>query len=255
MANHENQPRKSSLFMQTDWGELESLKQADVSNSMSFLDALARKYWTPICQYLRVQGYDEFEAQDLTQDFFAFALTTSLFAKADQGRGRFRNFLLKSLNNFAANKHRLASAQRRSPAEGVVSLEGLAELGYFQPSSLRNKETPESIFHHAWLREVVRNVVQSLEQEFADSGRKTHFILFISRVVSPELNGDEPPPLQEQAGELGLEYKEAANQIVTAKRAFVRLLEKEVRVYAGSEDEASREKWEVLHMLGLAAHA
>jgi RNA polymerase sigma-70 factor (ECF subfamily) len=255
MAKHDEPSRKSSLFLQTDWGQLESLKQTHVSNSLPFLDVLARKYWTPIFQFLRVQGYDEFEAQDLTQDFFAFALSTGLFAKADRSRGRFRNFLLKSLNNFAGNRHRLESAQRRRPAAGVVSLEGLAELGYFQPRSLRNKETPETIFHHAWLREVVRNVVRSLEQEFDNSGRKTHFVLFFSRVVSPELNGDEPPPLQEQAGELGLEYKEAANQIVTAKRAFVRLLEKEVRLYAGSEDEASGEKREVLHMLGLAAQA
>jgi DNA-directed RNA polymerase specialized sigma24 family protein len=246
-------PIKSGLFSPTDWGHLNSLKEANSSERSLLLDVLARKYWTPIYQYLRVKGHDEFEAQDLAQDFFAHVLGTHMFAKADERQGRFRNFLLKSLNNFVANKWRKDSAQKRRPDEGLMSLEGLAELGYFQPRSLANKETPETIFHHAWLREVVRNALQNLEQEFTASGKRTHFILFRSRVVLPELDGDEPPSLQEQARELGLEYKEAANQILTAKRAFIRILKSEVRVYAQSKEEVAREQEDVLCLLKLGA--
>ena len=159
--------------------------------------------------------------------------------------------MLKSLSNFIANKRRRDSAKRRRPEGNTVSIEALAELGYFQPRALRNTETPEDIFHNAWLREVVRNALQDLRQEYDTAGKVTHFMLFFSRVISPVLNGDEPPPLKEQAEELGLEYKEAANQIVTAKRAFVRLLEKEVRSYSRFEQEAADEKLDVLRMLGL----
>jgi RNA polymerase sigma-70 factor (ECF subfamily) len=248
-------PKNSGLFLPTDWKQIQSLKEAPASERLTFLEVLAKKYWTPIFQYLRIKGYDEFEAQDLAQDFFAHALNTQLFSKADQRQGRFRNFLLKSLNNFLANKYRRESAQKRRPKEGIISLDGLAELGYFQPKSVVDNETPETIFHKAWLREVVRNALQNLENDFSSTGKSTHFILFRSRVVSPELDGEQPPSLQIQARELGLEYKEAANQILTAKRAFLRILEKEVRVYTRSEQEASEEKTDVLKLFNLEALA
>jgi RNA polymerase sigma-70 factor (ECF subfamily) len=199
-----------------------------------------------------IRGYDQFEVQDLAQDFFVFALDSQLFTKADPLRGRFRSFLLTALNNFLSNDRRKKSAQKRHPQGGFASVEELAEFGYYQPKALVNKETPEMIFHRAWLREVVRNVLQNLEEDFRKTGKTTHFILFRSRVVAPELDGEEPPSLQVQAAELGLEYKEAANQILTAKRAFLRMLEKEVQAYAGSEG-ASQEKTDVLDLLRMEA--
>lgn len=255
MSQSDKMKSKSGLFSQTDWNQIKGLKEAPTSDRLPFLDLLAKKYWTPIFQYLLIQGYAEFEAQDLAQDFFAYALDTQLFEKADPQRGRFRSFLLKSLNNFIKNKWRKESAQKRQPKEGITSLDALADMGYYQPKSLVNKETPETIFHHAWLREVVRNALQNLEKDFNGSGKTTHFVLFRSRVVSPELDGEEPPSLQIQARELGLEYKEAANQILTAKRAFLRILEKEVRVYTRSEQEASEEKTDVLKLFNLEALA
>jgi DNA-directed RNA polymerase specialized sigma24 family protein len=255
MSQSDKLRSKSGLFSQTDWNQIKGLKEASASERLPFLDLLAKKYWTPIFQYLLIQGYAEFEAQDLTQDFFAYALDTQLFSKADPQRGRFRSFLLKSLNNFLKNKWRKDSAQKRQPKEGVTSLDALADMGYYQPKSLVNRETPETIFHHAWLREVVRNALQNMEEDFNSSGKKTHYFLFRSRVVSPELDGEEPPSLQVQARELGLEYKEAANQILTAKRAFLRILEKEVRVYTRSEQEASEEKTDVLKLFNLEALA
>jgi len=191
----------------------------------------------------------------MIQDFFVFALQTRLFTKADEERGRFRSFLLGSLNNFMANEHRKQSAQKRKPAEGIGSLDELVDDGYYHPKSLVNSETPEVLFHRAWVREVVRNVLAGLEKDLKSSGKTTHFILFQSRVVSPELDGDEPPPLQQQARELGLEYKEAANQIIAAKRAFRRLLEREVRSYVRSEDDMMQERLDVLHFMKLEGGA
>jgi RNA polymerase sigma-70 factor (ECF subfamily) len=244
--------KKAGLFAQTDWGVLKRLKGISRSEQQPLLDVLAKRYWTPIFQYLLIKGHDQFEAQDLAQDFFVFALETQLFSKADPKRGRFRSFLLGSLNNFLSNQRRKNSAQKRQPEGGFASVEELAEFGYYQPKALVNRETPEMIFHRAWLREVVRNVLQNLEQEFRDTGKTTHFLLFRSRVVAPELDGEEPPPLKDQADELGLKYMEAANQIITAKRAFLRILEKEVQAYTSS-DEVPQEKQDVLELFKVEA--
>jgi hypothetical protein len=88
-----------------------------------------------------------------------------------------------------------------------------------------------------------------MERDFTDTGKKTHLTLFLSRVVSPALDGEEPPPLKAQAQDLGLEYKEAANQILTAKRAFARILEKEVRSYVLSDSDVEAERMDIQGVL------
>jgi len=255
MSNSSERTRKSGMLPQTDWSQIRHLKSASAAEQQPLLDILAKKYWTPIFQYLQCQGYREHEAQDLIQDFFAFALRTNLFSKADERRGRFRSFLLGALNNFLANERRKQLAKKRKPTEGFASLDELLGDEYYHPKSLVNDETPEVQFHRAWVREVVRNVLAVMEEEFRHSGKTTHFILFRSRVVLPELDGEEPPPLQQQARELGLEYKEAANQIIAAKRAFRRLLEREIRLYVQTDEDMAQERLDVLQLLELEGKA
>ena len=254
-ANFSEPLKKSGLFGPTDWNQLRQFKTASDDEQLAILDVLARKYWTPIFQYLLLSGNNENEAQDLTQEFFEYALKTKLFSKANPQLGRFRNFLLASLKHYLANKNRKETAQKRRPKEGIASLDQLAYFGYFQPKSLVEKQTPETIFHHLWLREVVRNTLEKLEQDFNAKEQKTHFALFRTRVVAPELEGVEPPPLKQQADEFGLDYKEAANQIETAKRAFLRFLKKEVRAYVGSKEEVSEEEKDILSIFQLEARS
>jgi hypothetical protein len=80
--------KKSGFFAQTDWGLLDRLQVVSRSEQQPLLDVLARKYWTPIFQYLLIQGKDQFEAQDLTQDFFVFALKTQLFGRKEACGGK-----------------------------------------------------------------------------------------------------------------------------------------------------------------------
>lgn len=249
MINPQNRPDKSAAFPMTDWHQLDRLKAEHESEQHPLLSLLAERYWTPIFTFLVNQGYTDHEAEDLAQDFFAFAMKSRLFSKADKKRGRFRSFLLASLKNFAAKARRHDEAGKRNPPGGVASLDALLEDAYFHPASLVQQDTPETQFHRAWLHEVVVNVLRTLQQEFDESGKRTHFELFRTRLVAPEIEGTHPPPLEKQAHELGLEFKEAANQITTAKRAFKRILAREVQAYAVSETDTKEELRDVLHFL------
>ena len=55
--------------------------------------ASARRTGIPIYAYVRHRGHTPEQAQDLTQDFFAYILERDLIAMADPTRGRFRAFL------------------------------------------------------------------------------------------------------------------------------------------------------------------
>ena len=249
MGDSRNQPNKSAVFPVTDWHQLDRLKAGGNPEQHALLSLLAERYWGPILSFLVNQGYTDHEAEDLVQDFFAFALQSRLFFKADKDRGRFRSFLLASLKNFAAKARRHDGAGKRCPPGGVASLDALLEDAYYHPASLVLRDTPEAQFHRAWLQELVNNVLQGLKQEFETTGKQSHYELFRVRVVAPEIDGTDPPPLEEQANELGLAFKEAANQITTAKRAFKRILAREVRAYAMSATDTKEELREVLHLL------
>jgi len=242
--------RRPGRFPETDWSNLGRLREGAAGPAGGLpLERLAGRYWSPICQYLMSKGCTQADAQDLAQDFFVFAMTSGLFARADRSRGRFRSFLLTALGNFAANERRRLSTQRRAPEGGTVSLDETLEDAYFTPAAIRDDETPEKLFHTAWTHEVLRNVLRELEAQLRAAGRGTHYQLFHARVVAPVLDGVAPPPLEQQAAELGLAYKDAANRIVTARRAFLRLLLDEVRSYAGSDDDVAVEQREVLQRL------
>ena len=215
------------------------------------LDLLATRYWMPVHEFLRCQGVNEHEAQDLTQDFFAFALESRLFEKVDPRKGRFRSFLLGALRHFVAKVRRRDAAQKRRPRGGFVALHEVTEDSRFQVSPAGGLVDPDAAYHHAWLCAVVQNVLGRLEEEFARMGRRSHFELLMTCVAHPILAGTEKPPLEGVARRHGLDYRTAANRIGTAKRAFRRLVRREVARYAFGAADADAEANEVLHLLGL----
>ena len=61
--------------------------------------------------YVRRRGYEIHDAHDLVQAFFERAIEKNYVGSADRERGRFRTFLLASLEHFLAKEwkrgHRL----------------------------------------------------------------------------------------------------------------------------------------------------
>ncbi len=236
-------------FPATHWSQLAALRAGVGAERTDILNFLIQRYWKPVYCYLRRAGCGEEEAKDLVQDFFVFCLQRDFFDQADPARGRFRNFLLGSLQHFLANAQRAAHAQKRRPPQGLVSLEELggSDSGGFEPA---DRETPEAVFHRAWLADLTQRVLRRLEAECQATDKQAHYEILRQRLVLPALEGAEPPPLRDLAQRLGLSEKQAANCLLTARRAFQRLLQEEIRGYAGSEDEVAAEIRDLFHFLG-----
>jgi len=227
-------------FPVTLWSKLAALREGDSREQTAILDFLIRRYWKPVYCFVRRRGYDDEQAKDLVQEFFIAALRKDLFAKANPARGRFRNLLLKSLQNFLANANRAAEAKKRRPEHGFVSIHELSTTE--GPAVVpEDTETPDEVFHRTWLRELVLRVLKTLEAECLVTGKRTHFELLRLRIIEPILEGTEPPSLQLLAEKYGLGEKEIANQVLTARRAYHRLLRQEIRLYAVSDEEVAEE--------------
>ena len=77
------------------------------------LEKLCRIYWWPLYGFVRRQGYDPEEAQDLTQGFFANAFEKDHFARYDAGKASFQTFLRTCLDGFVANERKAGSRLKR----------------------------------------------------------------------------------------------------------------------------------------------
>jgi len=224
--------------------------QSDNARQKS-LGYIAQHYWKPVYCYIRGRGYTTDDAKDLTQGFFQKSLQSDFFAKADPARGRFRAYLLSSLKNFIANARRDAGTKKRKPAQGFIPVHELATVDgpYCVPA---DKNDPERIFNHSWTSELLMRVLHVLEAEYKAAGKQANLELFRQRIIDPALHGTEAPPLADLARQLGMTEKESANRLLTARRAFQRLLREEIRRFANSEEEVTAEIQELFRSLGNA---
>ena len=236
-------------FPTTDWGLLSDVRGDNSELKLAALDILIRRYWKPAFLFLRHSGASDEVAKDSTQAFFADWIENNAFAKADQRKGRFRSLMLTSLKRFASNEHRAVHAQKRSPRGGLLSLDELM-ANPDMPFEPADAMPPEAIFQKAWASEVVRRVLKHLEDECARSGMMVHFAIFSKRLINPILDGSREISMSVLGREYGLTEKQAANHLLTAKRAYQRLLQEEIRLYAGSEAEVAAEIRDLFSILG-----
>ena len=157
--------------------------------------------------------------------------------------------MLSSLNNFLKNEHRKAHAQRRHPAEGFVSIFDLASRANLN-NTLQHVMTPEEAFHKEWLTNLLIRVTERLYDECYATNKEIHYQIFNRRIINPILEGASVPSQSELAIEYGLTEKQVANKLLTARRAYQRLLRDEVQSYAMTEEDSAYEIKDLFEFIG-----
>src|SRR6184192_208788 len=164
------------VFATTRWSMVLSAgdSSGQEQNGRDALAELCRTYWRPIFSFVCRRGYSAEDAQDLTQDFFLMILETNWLQQADQGRGRFRSLLLKSLQNFLHNVAYKKQTLKRGGSVQFVSWDAwMAEA----PSQLSISDraldafAPERLFDLRWAATVVEQALRRLREECEGKGR------------------------------------------------------------------------------------
>jgi RNA polymerase sigma-70 factor (ECF subfamily) len=137
------------------------------------LAGLCQTYWYPLYAYVRQRGYGSHDAQDLTQEFFARLLRRNTLQSVTRDKGRFRSFLLASLNRFLTDEWRKASAQKRGGG-GVVSLDAADAETRFSHEPV-DRFTPEKLFEQNWALALLNQVYERLREEFGKAGKELQF--------------------------------------------------------------------------------
>jgi RNA polymerase sigma-70 factor (ECF subfamily) len=147
------------------------------------LAKLCSAYWYPIYAFIRRQGRNAHDAQDLTQDFFAELIERDSLAGVVKERGRFRSWLLAVLKHFLSNEWHRSQRQKRGGGTTVVSLDDEAERRYLtEPADPR---TAERLFDRAWALTLVDRVLSQLESEWCETGKREQF-----QILKGTLTGD-----------------------------------------------------------------
>ena len=110
-----------SHFCTTRWTMVLQAGDCDSPQREAVLAELLQAYWYPLYGFIRRQGYEAHAAEDLMQGFVARLLEKDSLRGVQQGRGRFRNFLLVSLRNYLASQVERSKAQKRGGNSRVVS--------------------------------------------------------------------------------------------------------------------------------------
>jgi RNA polymerase sigma-70 factor (ECF subfamily) len=202
MASPDQQPQpgseKSPRFHTTRWSVVLAAGDQSAPDAHDALSKLCEIYWYPLYAYVRRKGHSANDAQDLTQEFFARLLEKNIAGEADRARGKFRSFLLASLNHFLANEWRAASAQKRNAGRPALSLDLAAgESRYaLEPA---HELTAEKIFQRRWALTLLDQTIARLRDEFVANGR-----LDLFEHLLPYLGGgDNGTPYRQIATELG----------------------------------------------------
>jgi RNA polymerase sigma factor (sigma-70 family) len=165
---------KAQWFATTHWSVVLAAKQSDPSEAAAALESLCRAYWPPLYAYIRRDGHDVTEAQDLTQEFFARLLARDYLHHLHHQEGKFRSFLLAYLKNFLSEQRRKAGAQKRGGGYVIVSMDGPAGEGGYLLEPV-DEMTPDQVFERRWAQAVMQAAVDRLRQEYAARGQAALF--------------------------------------------------------------------------------
>jgi DNA-directed RNA polymerase specialized sigma24 family protein len=223
------------VFATTHWSVVLTAGRNDVPQAKEALEKLCQTYWFPLYVYVRRRGYAQADAEDLTQKFFEWLLERNWLEQADQQRGRFRSFLLTSLNRFLANEWDKSQAQKRGGGR-IVSLNfNDAETGYaIEPV---DNLTPEQSFEWRWALALLEKVMNRLCAEYADQGKTELFV-----TLKPCLLGDrEAQPYAMLASKMGMTEGSVKVAVHRLRQRYRQLLRDEIANTVATSEEVEEE--------------
>jgi DNA-directed RNA polymerase specialized sigma24 family protein len=223
-------------FPTTQWSLVERAGRNGGEEKRLALTVLLQQYLPALRAHL-VYGrrLDPHTADDIVQSFTTDkVLEQDLIRRAQQSRGRFRNFLLVSLNHFVSNYFR-AERARKCPGERRAHPD--EALLVAQPPS-----NSEHSFDVAWARRVLSQAVEQMQQECRASARSDVWGMFEGRVLNPILYQTDPLPYEELVRRLALvSPTQASNVLVTANRMFMRHLRGVIGAYTQDDEQIDDE--------------
>jgi RNA polymerase sigma factor (sigma-70 family) len=209
--------------------------RSDTTRAHDALARLCQTYWHPLYAYVRRRGYSTEDAQDLTQEFFARLLERNAIATVSPDKGRFRSFLLASLNHFLADEWDKARAQKRGVGKVISFDTETAETWLDQQPS--GNLTPEKAFELRWAITLLEQVYRRLEEEHRQQGKAEQFDALRTTLAGP----GNSAPYAELAARLNTNEGAVKVAVHRLRQRYRALLRETIAETVASEAEVEEE--------------
>jgi RNA polymerase sigma-70 factor (ECF subfamily) len=157
-------------FATTHWSVVLAAGHDSSPNAGEALETLCRNYWLPLYAYVRRKGHTPEKAQDLTQAFFERLLEQHTLSRARRERGRFRSFLLTSLQNFLGHEWEKERAAKRGGGRYVLSWDQVSAESSYQLEAV-SELPPDKAFEKRWALTIFQQALNRLHEEFVRLGK------------------------------------------------------------------------------------
>jgi RNA polymerase sigma-70 factor (ECF subfamily) len=241
-----SQPISPAWFQPTRWSIVLASAQTEAPGAKHALAELCKTYWQPLYSFARRRGYDHHRAQDMIQGFFLSLIESKSLSRVDPHKGKFRSYLLASLQNHMSSEHTRDNAQKRGGGLTFVSLDDEDSDAKYKASDTAAQLAPENAFEREWAIAAVESAIAKLKDEFAKRGKEHVF-----QALKPYLIGDQPVGAYDKtAADLGLSPGAVRTGVHRLRHDFRMHLRREVAKTVDSPDQIDEEMRHLRATLG-----
>ena len=216
-------PEPTSRFAATDWSLVLAAGGTDTAEARPAMCRLLENYWYPLYAFVRRRGRNPNDACDLTQEFLTRLVERNSLSLADPTKGKFRTFLLTSLERFLVDDHRRQSREKRGGGRTILSLPMLDAEDRYQLEPL-DTLTPERIYERRWAMTLLERALRRLEQESDSAGRSALFA-----ALKPLLAGEpSTSSYLEIAGKLAMKEGALKTAVHRLRKRYAALVRAEI---------------------------
>jgi RNA polymerase sigma factor (sigma-70 family) len=223
-------------FETTRWSLVVAAGSGDSSAARAALATLCETYWYPLYAYVRRRGTSPDDARDLTQGFFTSLLERRDFEHLRQERGRFRAFLLASLQHFLSNDAARRRTQKRGGGMTFLPLALDDAEGRYQIEPAEST-TPETLYERRWALTVIDRVLNELRREWDADGRAAEFDELKSCLLGVNPSGGYAAI----AARLGISEGAVKTAVHRLRRRFQTALRKDIAETVSDPDDVDDE--------------
>ena len=204
---------RATPFPITRHSVLHALHSPDTGVRARALAAVAEGYWRPVCAYVQIRwGVARQDAEDITQSFFARALTSRILDRYDPAKARFRTYLRMCLDGHVATERATARRLKRGGHAITVPLETRAP-------ELIAPDAVDALFEREWVRGLCADALAELRDRLQQRGREIVFRIF-ERYDVFGAEDEVRPTYAALAGEFMVPVSQITNHLAAARREF-----------------------------------
>jgi RNA polymerase sigma factor (sigma-70 family) len=164
-SNSDSSGAKYARFENTQWTLIQHAGDLGSAAADTALETLCRAYWRPLYCYILRRGYRDEDAKDLTQAFFFRLLGKNYLSAVDRRKGKFRSFLLASLEHFIQNEWRSTQAQKRGGGLTFISFDETFDDSF--PNIADAGQDAERVLEQQWAIAMLKQILDRLQGESA----------------------------------------------------------------------------------------